>query len=116
MPLAGAIAPAQMHADAELGRVSEYPIDDGDVHVDQRARIVAARTQARLHVGVPELRESRLVDLHIATACRRKRVQLAPERRNDVIPELIHIAIGVRGYSRIAAAEMQRAGARNGDL
>src|SRR3982751_5335312 len=52
MPLAGAIAAAKMHANADAGNVREPAIGNVDVLVDQRVRLVAARAQARLPVGI----------------------------------------------------------------
>src|SRR3954470_24975356 len=50
MPLTGAVAAAKMHANADAGSVREHAVGNVDVLVDQRVRLVAARTQARLHV------------------------------------------------------------------
>src|SRR3954451_22633857 len=83
VPLAGAIAAAKMHANADARDVREHAIGNVDVLVDQRVRLVAARAQARLHVGVAELRERRLVDLHTGAARGRERTQLAAEGGDD---------------------------------
>ena len=51
----GAIAAAEMHADAEIGQVPDHTVGDRDVAVDQRIRVVAARLQARTHLASPNL-------------------------------------------------------------
>ena len=76
------------------GDAGQHPIGDVDVAVDQRAPVVAARRERGLHVGVAELGERGLVDLHIAAAGRRERLQLAAEGRDDVVPEFVDVAIG----------------------
>jgi hypothetical protein len=80
------------------------------------APVVAAGAQGRLHVGIAELGERSLVDLHIAAAGSGQRLQLVAEGFNRVIPEPIDILVGARQHRGIAAAEVQRTGAGNGDL
>ena len=87
-----------------------------DILVDQRIRLVAPRPQGGLHVCVAELGECRFVDLHVAASGRGERSQFAAERRDDVVPEFIHVAISVCRHGRVAAAEMQRARAGDRDL
>src|SRR5438045_2027399 len=79
-------------------------------------RLVAARTSSGLHVRVAEFGKCCLVDLHIDAAGCGERAQLALERRNDIVPELVHVAVAVCRYGGITTAEMQRAGPWNGDL
>ena len=74
------------------------------------------RAQRGLHFGVAEFRKRGLVDLYIAAAGIRQRGQLADEGRDCVPPERLDILVGVRQDDGIAAAEMQRAGAGNGDF
>ncbi len=95
VPLAAAVAAAQMHADPHAGRrVLEHAVGDRDVLVDQRAPVVAARLQPLLHVGIAELGEGGLVDLDIAAAGGGKRVQLLAERLDGVLPELVEVLVG----------------------
>ena len=43
-------------------------------------------------------------------------LQFGAKRLHDVVPEFFDVAVGVRSYHGIPAAEMQRAGAGNRDL
>ena len=74
------------------GAFLQDPVGDGNVFVDQRAPIVAARLELRLHVGIAELGERGLVDLDVAAAGGGERVQLLAERLDGVVPELIEVA------------------------
>ena len=116
MPLPAAVATAEMHADAHLRQAGENAIGYVDVSVDQRIWIISARTQCCLHVRIAELGERRLVDLHITAAGLRERTQFALKCRDDVLPEFVYVVVCLRRHRRIAATEMQRAGAGNGDL
>jgi len=117
MPMAAAIAAAKMHADVHsFWRGAQELICDGDIFVDQRAPVIAARGKRCLHGGVAEFGECGLVDLDITAARRGECVKLAGEGLERIGPELIHILVGARGHRRIAAAEMQCAGARDRDL
>ena len=117
VPLAAAVAAAQMHADLHARRrVLEHAVGDGDVFVDQRAPVVAARLELRLHLGIAELGERGLVDLHVAAAGIGQRLQLLAEGLDRVVPELVEVLVGAGQHRGVAAAEMQRAGAGDGDL
>ena len=95
---------------------AQNAVGDVDVAVDQHAPVVAARGERRLHVRIAELGERRLVDLHVGAAGGGQRGKLVVIGFDGVVPELIDIAVGVRGHGLVAAAEMQRAGTGNGDL
>jgi len=117
MPASAAVAAAQVHSNLHAGwRVLEDTVGDGDILVDQLAPVVAARLELGLNVRIAEFCEGSLVDLHITAAGRGKRTQLAAERLDRVLPELLDIIIGMSEYGPVAAAKVQRARARNGDL
>src|SRR6266436_9535792 len=117
VPLAAAVAAAQMHADPHALRcILEHTVGDGDVLVDQRAPVVAARLQRALHLGVAELGEGGLVDLYVTATGFGERLQLAAERFHGVVPELVEVGVVGGEHGGVAAAEMQRAGAGDGDL
>jgi hypothetical protein len=106
-----------VHADVHfLRRGGEQAVGHGDVFVDQRAPVIAARAKRALHVGIAEFGESGLVDLDITTAGHCKRVKLACESVNRIRPELINILVRACRYGGIAAAEVQRTRPRNCDL
>ena len=106
-----------MHADPYALRcILEHTVGDGNVLVDQRAPVVAARLQGGLHLGVAELGEGGLVDLYVTAAGFGERLQLAAERFHGVVPELVEVGVGGGEHGGVAAAEMQRAGAGDGDL
>ena len=117
VPLATAVAAAQMHADPHALRcVFEHTVGDCDVLVDQRAPVVAARLQRGLHLGVAELGKGGLVDLYVTAAGFGECLQLAAERFHGVVPELVEVRVGGGENGGVAAAEMQRAGAGDSDL
>src|SRR6266566_1561440 len=117
MPLAAAVAPAQMHADGHPGwRLLQDAVGHGDVFVDESAPIVAARVQPLLDFGIAEFGERRLVDLDVSAAGGAERVELLVKRLDDVVPELIELRVGVRQDSPIAAAKVEGTGAWNGDF
>jgi hypothetical protein len=111
-----AIAATNMHADVDAIRAGQHPVGHFDVTVDQAAPVVAARGEPRLHHGIAEFDECGLVDLHIAATGLCQCRKLLMVGRDGVVPELIHVAVGLRGHCRITAAEMQGAGPGNGDL
>src|SRR5262249_15550839 len=85
MPLAAAVAPAQMHADGHVGwRILEDAVRHRDVFVDEGAPIVAARVQPLPDFGIAELSERRLVDLDVSAAGGAERVELTAKRLDDV--------------------------------
>ena len=103
-----------MHADVHvLWRGGEHPIGDGDVFVDQRAPVIAARRQRRLHLRIAEFGKSGLVDLDVTAAGFGKGVKLARECFHDIGPELIHIPVSARQYRSVSTAKVQCAGPRN---
>src|SRR5262245_27584765 len=117
VPLAAAIAAAEMHADPHaLWRILEHSVGDGDILVDQRAPVVAAGLQRGLHLGVTELGKGGFVDLHITAAGLGKRLQFLAERLHGVVPKLVEVPVRGGQHSGVAAAEMQRTGAGNRDL
>src|SRR6266480_2931134 len=117
MPLAAAVAPAQMHADGHPGwRLLQNSVRHRDVFVDEGAPVVAARVQPLLDFGIAELGERRLVDLDVSAAGGAERVELLVKRLDDVVPELIELRVGVRQDSPIAAAKVEGTGAWNGDF
>src|SRR5947207_13821589 len=117
MPLATAVAAAQMHADGHPGwRLLQDAVRHRDVLVDVGAPVVAARVQPLLDVGIAELGERRLVDLDVSAAGGAERVELLVKRLDDVVPERIELRVGVRQNSPIAAAKVEGTGAWNGDL
>src|SRR5207244_2907856 len=117
MPLAAAVAPAQMHADGHAGwRILQDAVRHRDVFVDEGAPVVAARVQPLLDVGIAELGERRLVDLDVSAAGGAERVEFLTKCLDDVVPELIELRVGVGQNSRIAAAKVEGTGAWNGDL
>src|SRR5207244_13366941 len=117
MPLAAAVAPAQMHADGHPGwRLLQDAVRHRDVFVDEGAPVVAARVQPLLDFGVAEFGERRLVDLDVSTAGGAERVEFLAKCLNDIVPELIELRVGVRQNSRIAGAKVEGTGAWNGDL
>src|SRR5262249_5544237 len=117
MPMAAAIATAQMHSDAKRRRrCAQDPVGDVNIIVDQPVPVVAARCQCRLYVGIAEFCEGRFVDLDIATARLRQSFEFPCKGVDDVIPDLFDIARGGREPGGIAAAKMQRAWPRNCDL
>jgi len=98
------------------GCVAQHPVGDGDIFVDQRAPVVAARLERGLHLRIAELGKGRLVDLHIAAAGIGERLQFLAERFDRVVPELVEVRVGARQHGRVAAAKVQCAGAGDGDL
>src|SRR5262249_21313617 len=86
-----------------------------DVLVDQRAPVVTTLSELLLHIAVAKFGKSRFVDLHVGAAGSRQSLELFAERRNDVVPELLDIGVGVQD-SGVAAAKMQCAGPGNGNL
>src|SRR5205823_12808541 len=107
-------AAAKMHADVHvLWRGGEHPIGNGDVLLDQRAPVIAARRQHRLHLRIAEFGKSGLVDLDVTAAGFSKGVKLARERFHDIGPELIHIPVSARQYRSVSTAKVQCAGPRN---
>jgi hypothetical protein len=74
------------------------------------------RLERCLHLGIAELGERRLVDLHIAAAGIGERLQFLAERLHRVVPELVEVGVGAGQNGRVAAAKVQRAGAGDGDL
>src|SRR6516164_10573774 len=111
MPLAAAVAPAQMHADGHVGwRILEHAIRHRDVFVDEGAPVIAARMQPLPDFGIAELGERRLVDLDVSTASGAERVELMAKRLDDVVPEFIEVRVSVRQDSPVAAGKCRAQG------
>src|SRR6266849_7504403 len=116
VPAPAAIAAAQMHADGEVGKPARHPVGHVDIAINQAVPIVATGRERGPDPGIAEFGERGLVDLDIAAACHRQCSEFAPEGIDNVAPECIDIIVGARRHRGVAAAEMQRTWARNGDL
>ena len=99
-----------------FGDAVEETVCHGDIFVDQRAPIIAARGDRALYMRIAEFGESSLVDLDITAACLCKGVKLTRESVDRIRPELIHILVCSCRHRGITAAEVQRAGPWNRDL
>ena len=67
-------------------------------------------------MGIAELGEGRLVDLHIGATCIRQGPQFLHESIDRIGPEAVGVRVGAGQNRLIATPEMQGAGAGNGDL
>ena len=98
------------------GALLQHPVGHRDVGVDQLVPVVAARREGGLHIGIAELGERGLVDLHVAAAGLGERLELLAERCDRVVPELAEVADRRLQHRGVAAAKVQRARAGNRDL
>ena len=117
LPVAHAVAAAQVQADAHvLRRPRDDGVDDIDIVAQQRLPVVAARRQRGADFLVAEFRDRGLVELHIAAAGIVKLLQFDVIGRDQVGPERRKIRIDVAADARAAGAEMDVARAGQGDL
>ena len=84
------VAPAQVQADGHVrGAAREQPVVRADVEVEERGVVDAARVHAREHRLRAEVREQRVVELHVPAPRGVQRRDLLLVREHDVVEVLL---------------------------
>src|SRR5262249_23157291 len=111
------IAPARMRGDRHVARAPrDRMVDDSGVERRKFFRIVAPRTRLLALLGGAQIRPYRVVELEIPAARGREGAHRLAVRLGKIVEELRDVRIDFLADAVPAAAEMQRARARDGHL